>query len=126
MTEELFSEPLTRRDIKKILGLNEENFSFYVKWGHIKKATKGKFKYALKMHDMILERGTVFKYCFEDSYEDDLKEFGEVVKHTGKCKTWSRDEIPVLEKKIKSETDEEKIAEMQKRIAEIKSVLKIT
>jgi len=120
-------EPLLKKIIKKRLGLNEETFSFYLEWGLIKKSSKkGKYLYALEMeHDMILERDTVYKYHFEDDFEEELRIFAETVKHTSKCQTWSKEELYTLQDELIKTKNPKQRKLIESRIKEIKEVLKI-
>lgn len=110
---EEMSDVLTKKEIKKILGLSDENFDFYSSSDWIVKAGKSSFRYWLKMHNMILERGTVFKYCFEDSFIDEFKEFVEIVKHKSPVKILKPSDISEEDRKryegnLKKAIDKEK------------------
>lgn len=85
--EDQLSEPKTKKEIKKEFDISDENFDFYHHMEVIVKLKddpKGKFRHKMKMYDMLLERGTVFKYSFEDHFQEELREFVNTVKHTGK------------------------------------------
>lgn len=94
-----FSEPKTRKEIKDALGISEENIDFYTQMGMIVKSGKIKLRYKLKMHNYILERGTVFKYCFEDGFMDELREFVTIVKHKSDVRVIKVSELTQEERK---------------------------
>lgn len=90
---------MTKAELKKALGLSDENFDFYVDMGMIKKAGRNNYTYTKVMDDMFLEKGTVFKYSFDDSYIEDMREFKKIVKHTGKVKQYTPEEIEEYKRK---------------------------
>ena len=55
------------------------------------------------MDSMILEKGTVFKYHYNDSFVEDSREFIDQVKNTGKVKRYTKEEIKALEEKMRKE-----------------------
>jgi len=77
---------MKKREVKKKYGLNDENFNFYFKMGLIKLASKNNYECDPRFDDMIIEKSTVFKYHFEDDFYKDLKNFTDIIKHTGKVK----------------------------------------
>jgi len=96
---------MKKKDVKKKYGLSDENFSFYVSSGHIKKLDNEEFDVMEGFGDQILEKSTVFKYSYDDDFYKDIKEFSDFVKYTGKVKRYTPEEIKEFEKKRKKEDD---------------------
>ena len=86
---------MTKKEIMKHFGLHKEAFNFYVQMGHIKK-TKGKsdeWTYDPRMETWLLDKSSVYKYCFNDYYWRDVMEFKKVIENTGPCKVYTKEEI---------------------------------
>jgi len=92
---------MKKKEIKKQYGLNDENFNFYLKMGLIYQVTKNDYECKPRFEHMILEKSTVFKYHFEDDFFKDLKNFADIIKHTGKVKRFTKEEIAALEEERK-------------------------
>jgi len=87
------SQKMNKKEIKLKLGLSDENFSFYLLQGLIIEVGKYKFTYELRMEKMYLERSTVYKYSFEDSFLKDLDTFIDSLKYSGNIREYSKKEI---------------------------------
>lgn len=98
---------LDKNEIRKRYGLTDENIDFYVQMGLMEEIKKGQYKIKKKIDTMTLDKKTVFKYCFEDSWVEDMKEFAKVVQHSGKVKIYSKEEIAEMNKKLKKEHEKQ-------------------
>ena len=87
----------------KKLGISQEVFDFYVDMEKIRKVGRNKYEYDDNLEHQILDKGTVYKYSFNDNFLEDSREFIEQVKHTGKVRRFSKEEIKALEEKMKQE-----------------------
>jgi len=94
---------MKKRDIKKLLGLNDENFNFYVSMDKIWKTGNDEYDFREELRDQILEKSTVFKYYFDDDFVTSMKEFTNFVKYTGKIKRYTKEEIKAFEEKRKKD-----------------------
>jgi len=94
---------MKKREFKKKYGLSDENFLFYVDMGMVKKVGRDKYEAKEGFDSKILEKSTVFKYYFEDAFGNDMREFANFVKYTGKVKRFTPEEIKEFEKKRKEE-----------------------
>jgi len=93
---------MKKKDLKKRLGLSDENFLFYVDMGQIWKTDdRDNYDYDIIIEEQILEKSTVFKYYFHDDFYTNIKEFADFVKYTGKVKHYTKEEIKALEEKRK-------------------------
>lgn len=97
------SNPLKKKEVMKRLGISLESFDFYVQMKKITHIGRGKYIYDEDLEHQILEKSTVFKYSFSDSFIEDSREFLEQVKHTGKIKRFTKEEIKELEEKMRKE-----------------------
>jgi len=98
---------MNKKEVKKRLGLSDENFLFYVDMGKIRKTGRDEYEYDNKLTDQILEKSTVFKYYFDDDFYSSMKEFAEFVKYTSKIKHYTPEEIKKFEKNRKKDKKNE-------------------
>lgn len=92
-----------KKEIMKKLGISQESFDFYCDVGKIRHLGRGKYEYDKNMEDQILEKSTVFKYSYSDSFVEDTRDFLNQVKNTGKVKRFTKDEIKEYEEKLRKE-----------------------
>jgi len=92
---------MDKKIIRKKLGLSSETFNFYVKSGEIWviKGKKDEWDYNRELENQILEKSTVYKYCYSDNWREHIKLFEQTVKHTGKVKVYTREEIEEYQRK---------------------------
>lgn len=96
---------MTKNEIKKKYGLNQELFNFYLKMNIIQKIREDEFKVKEKLEHLIIEKSTVYKYYFSDSFMDDIKEFANSVKYNSKVKIYTKEEIEEYLKKRNKKWD---------------------
>lgn len=92
---------LDKNEIRKRYGLSDENIDFYTQMGLIEEIKKDQYKVKKKIDSMTLDKKTVFKYCFEDNWIDDIKDFAKSVQYGGKVKRYSKEEIDKMNKDLR-------------------------
>jgi len=92
---------MNKKEIKKKYGLSDENFVFYVEMGQILKVSNNEYKPIDGFDDQILEKSTVFRYFYEDDFNEIIKDFSNFVKYTSKVKKYTKEEIKAFEDKKK-------------------------
>jgi predicted site-specific integrase-resolvase len=91
------------KEIKKKYGLSNEVINFYIKIGKIMKVKRKNTVYytiAKDFDNLMLEKGTVYKYCFSDTWKDDLKDYINFKKYTSPVRKLSKKEIKEYEKEL--------------------------
>lgn len=96
---------LDKNDIKKKYGLSDENIEFYTQMGLMEEIKKGQYKVKKKIDSMLLDKKTVFKYCFEDNWLDEIKDFAKSVQYGGKVKRYSKEEIDEMNRKLREQNE---------------------
>jgi hypothetical protein len=100
-------EKMTKKELQKKFGLSSENFNFYIQMKMIwkKKRKKNEWEYDNRLEYWVLEKSSVFKYCFNDNFREHMKQFRNVIKYTGPVKVYTKEEIAEYERKRRTEEE---------------------
>ena len=96
---------LTKKEIRKKYGLRLETFKFYLKVGAINKLGSDNYELTKKFYSLILDKDSVFRFSFVDSWKDDLIDFQKFINKTGKVKIYTKKEIEKYEKERKNDNN---------------------